>query len=402
MLLIDNIGTMATMVDDGFGTLGIIHDAAIIIEKDKIVWCGKKSQLPQQKILDIIDAQGCLVIPGLIDCHTHLLFAGSRADEFARRMNNESYQAIMEKGKGIFSTVDAVHKATDENLLFLALTRLDAMLSRGVTTIEAKSGYGLTSEQELRALGLLKQLNGDHAIDIHATFLGAHAMPSEFKNNRKEYINQILSMLEHIKKEDLAHDCDVFCEAGAFTVEEAHTILSQANMLGFGLRAHVQQLGFSGGIGLLKDLPIKSISHADFISEHDFLLIAQSGAVVEALPFAALFLRSAAITPVEQLINHHVKLAIATDFNPGSAMCDDLVLAARLGVTYFRFSLEHALCAITSHAAQSLGRSDRGMIKAGMKADVVITNCADINEFFYDWTKHPTQIVIKNGIQVSG
>jgi len=394
MLLVDNIGGLATLSD---GSLSKIADAAVLIDGERIFWCGPKEQLPDVNVDQRIDANGLLVIPGLIDCHTHLLFAGERAQEFASRMRNESYQSIMKKGGGILSTTKAFHQASDQYLLELARKRADQILAQGVTTIEAKSGYGLNLKEELRALKLLNMLNDGHSLDIHPTFLGAHVVPAEYGHARDRYLDLIDEMLEKIAEHQLAIDCDVFCETGAFSVDETRRILTKANALGLGLKAHLHQLSNTNAISLVLDLPLKSISHADYLAPHDMAILATGKAVVETLPIAALFLRSPVFTPVEELMAVGVKLAIATDFNPGSAMCHDLVLAARLGVTLFRFSVDAALCAITSHAAKALGRDDIGSIARGHLADLVITNCADINEFFYDWTKNPVSYVIKRG-----
>ncbi len=245
---------------------------------------------------------------------------------------------------------------------------------------------------------IAKKLNNDQNLDLHPTFLGAHVVPKEFKNNPEDYVNLVAGpMLEQVMKEKLALDCDVFCEQGAFSVAQAHKILSAAHNLGLGLRAHVQQLGPSGGVSLLKDLPIKSISHADFLSPTDIDLIARKNCVVEILPFANLFLRQAQSPPVLELLARNIALAVATDFNPGSAMCDDLILAARLALTHNNLSISSALKAITSTAAQSLGRNNIGVIKSGFKADILITNFSNTNEFFYDWSKSPIKLVIKNG-----
>ena len=401
MIVIENIGSLVTMIPHAASTLGEIHDAELVIDGESIVYAGPKRHDVHHDQATKIDAAGAVVLPGLIDCHTHLLFAGSRADEFARRMNHESYQAIMAKGGGIASTAQAFSMASDEHLLKLAQQRLDTMLSLGTTTVEAKSGYGLSFAQEMRTLRLLKLLDHQHSMDIHRTFLGAHALPKEFALERGRYVALVIDMLSEIKSESLATDCDVFCETGAFTVEEAHTILRKAHDVGFNLKAHVQQLAPSGGVSLLKDLPLRSISHVDYVQDNDVEIIAQSGVVVEALPFATLFLRSQQRTPVQLLRAHEIPVALATDFNPGSAMCNDLMLAARLGVVYGGFSPNDALVGITTSAARALGYNDRGIIKAGALADLVITNCTSVNEIFYDWTKHPVSRVIKRGISVS-
>lgn len=401
MKLVENIKTLLTLKASNDNGLGEINDAAILINEEKIFWCGARKEMPEVQVDETIDAEGHLVLPGLIDCHTHLIFAGSRADEFRRRMNHESYLSIMEKGGGITSTVNRTRQASDEELLVLAKARADKIIKNGVTTLEAKSGYGLSLLDELRALRLIKTLDENHPLDFHPTFLGAHVVPSNFKDTREKYVALVMNeMLVQIARERLAIDCDVFCEKGAFSLDEARRILSFAEKLGLGLRAHVQQLSFSGGISLVKDLPIKSISHADFLSDEDVTLLAKYNTVVEALPFAALFLRSSQITPVMKLKEAGVKLAVATDFNPGSAMCHDLVLAARLAITYFGFSIDDAVLAITAHAAKSLGRADIGVIEENSQADLLITNCKDIAEFFYDWTKHPTEMVIKRGCRI--
>lgn len=401
MLLIDNIGVLATMNTNADGPTGIIDDAAILIDGEVISWFGRRSQMPKVAIDSRIDAHSNLVIPGLIDCHSHLVFAGQRADEFARRMNNESYQDIMKRGGGIMSTVNATRHASDETLLELSTERANKILSSGVTTLEAKSGYGLSLDEELRALRILNVLNRKHPLDIHATIL-CHIVPPSFSHNRDAYV----SMLEHellprVVDENLAIDCDVFCETGAFTTDESMRILSRAQNLSLGLRAHILQLGVGDSMLLVSSLPIKSVSHVDFVCERDVEILANSQTIVEALPFAALFLRSKRVTPVEILRKAGISLAIATDFNPGSAMCDDLVQAARLGVTYLNFSIDDALLAITKNAARALGRDDIGTIAVGNLSDLVITNCKSVNEFFYDWTKHPTRIVIKRGQIIS-
>lgn len=398
MLLINNIGCLATMDD----AVGNITDAAVLIHEDKIFWCGETKNMPAQKISKIIDAHNALVLPGLIDCHSHLIFAGSRADEFSRRMNGESYESIMAAGGGINSSVRATNSASDEELYNLAYARAIKIINQGVTTLEVKSGYGLSVEKEIRILRLIKKLNAHLDIDLHPTFLGAHVIPAAYKNKPEEYVSLVAGpMLEQIAEEKLALDCDVFCEQGAFSVEQARIILRAAQKLGLGLRAHVQQLGESGGVSLLEDLAIKSISHADFLSEQDINLIAKSKCVVEILPFANLFLRSSQKPPLKALQAAHVGLAVATDFNPGSAMCDDLILAARLALTSYNFDMISALKAITCTAAQALGRNNIGIIKPGFKADILISTSSSINEFFYDWSKSPIQAVLKNGRLIS-
>jgi imidazolonepropionase len=396
VLLIENISSLLTFCDNT--TVNDDDDPVVVIDGELIAWVGARKALPQFRIDKKIDAQKNVVMPGFIDSHTHLMFAGSRADEFTRRMNNESYESIMKKGGGIMSTVKMTRAASDEELVSLAHARADAMLLSGVTTVEAKSGYGLSAHDELRLLRLMKKVSDNHDIDIHSTFLGAHVVPQDYKSHREDYVSLVINeMLPTIAQENLALDCDVFCDVGAFSVDEAHAILSRAKELGLGLRMHAQQLSENGGVRLVKTLPLKSLSHADHLSDADIEILRAHPVVIEALPIAALFLRSTRITPIKKLIDANIPLAIATDFNPGSAMCLDLMLAARLGVTYFGFPPDYALRAITKNAALALGKNDRGSIKVGNLADLVITNCHSKDAIIYDWTKHPVHKIIKRG-----
>lgn len=395
MLLIHNIGQLLCFDDDD---LGWVDDAAILIDGEEIFWCGEEASLPSVKIDEKIDAHKKLVMPGLIDCHSHLIFAGTRAAEFLQRMDNQSYQAIMAKGGGIMSTVHATRQASDEELLGLAMGRLDSMLAKGVTTLEAKSGYGLSVEDELRTLRLMKKLQAMHALELHPTFLGAHVVPVDYKNNPDDYVKLITEeMLPLIVSEKLALDCDVFCEKGAFSIVQSRSIFKEAHRLGLGLRAHLLQLSHQDSLTLLQEFPIKSISHADFLRDEDVARLANMNTVVEIVPIAALFLRAKQMPPVQALYAAGVKMAVSTDFNPGSAMCDDLILATRLAVTMMLMPPTEALKAITINAALALGKEDRGSIAKGKKADILLTNCDGLGELLYDWTKHPARLTIKNG-----
>lgn len=397
MLLIDTIGQLLCMTGGKDG-LGLINNAAMLIDGAQIHWCGPQADVPKVAISETLHANNKVVLPGLIDCHSHALFAGHRAQEFQWRMAGESYQSIMARGGGIMSTVHATRLASDEELFWALEKRADAMLNKGVTTLEVKSGYGLSLEHEVRMLSLLKKLNQNHVLDIHPTFLGAHVVPIEHKDKPQDYVDIIINeMLPTIAQDRLAVDCDVFCEKGAFSIEDTRRIFEKAKELGFGLRAHLEQLSCQGSLELLSEFPLKSISHAEFITIQDCERLAHHNCIVELLPIAALFVRAGHLPPVKALTEAHVKLAVATDFNPGSGMCDDLILAARLGVTLMGLSIPDACKAITVHAAQSLGIADRGVLSPGKKADILLTNCDDVSELFYDWTMHPARLTIKNG-----
>lgn len=399
MLQIKNIGQLISPKKNSQELLQI-NQASILLENAKIFWLGSQQEQPQVKIDQSIDAKGKMVVPGLIDCHSHLFFAGSRAEEFSWRMGGQTYQEIMAKGGGINNTVSATRAISDEGLYDLAKARANKMLKSGVTTLESKSGYGLNTEQEIRLLGLMKKLNEEHDIDLYASFLGAHVVPAEYKNHREKYLHMIIEeMLPQIAEEKLAKDCDVFCEKGAFSKTETAQIFKAAKKFGLGLRMHAEQLSSQGLSELLNEFHIKSLSHCEYLQDSELELVAKKKCVVELLPVAALFLRSAnlKLPCVKKMLEKNIKLAIATDFNPGSAMCDDLILAARLSLGLMPLSIEQAFLGLTLNPALALGLDDVGLLEAGAKGDLLITNCDNLNEFFYDWTKNPVVKVVKNG-----
>jgi imidazolonepropionase len=394
VLLIKNIGQLFTATG-----MGVIDNAAILIEQGKIHWCGPLKALPAVNPSETIDAAGRLVLPGLIDCHTHLLFAGSRAGEFKARMENRSYEEIQRSGGGIFSTVRATVDASDSSLLESAVRHVGAMARSGVTTIEVKSGYGLSWASEMRLLRLIKELATLVPVDIHPTFMGAHAIPEEYRKHPESYVDIICrDMLPAIAEQNLARDCDIFCDRGNFDLPQAVRILRTAHTLGLGLKAHVNQLTAGQGLRLIEELPLNSVSHADFLTAQDVAILQAHSAVVEILPFANLFLRVMPQVSAHELQEKGINLAVASNFNPGSAMCHDLVLAARLAVTMLGFSLEQALLGLTAHAAWALNRPDVGQITPGAQADIVIAQAASVEEFFYDWTTNPVKQVIKRGV----
>lgn len=398
MKLLTNITQLITMNSRFGGLLGIVENAAVLIDDGKIAWVGQEKEAPIHQAVEIFDVGRKIVIPGLIDCHTHLIFAGDRSNEFYLRSHGASYGEILKAGGGILRTMKAVREASVDTLVELARPRLARMFSRGVTTIEAKSGYGLTTESELKMLEVLGVLDSEGPISIVATFLGAHAVPPEFSSNRDSYLDLIVEeMLPAVREQGIAAFCDVFIEQGAFSVSEARRILVRAQELKLLPRVHAEQLSHQGGTEFACEVGALSASHLENINDRDICLLAKHGVVAELLPIAQEFLGMQTLAPARKLADAGVCVAIATDFNPGSAMCDDLLLAARLAVTRCKLTCEEALAGITVNAARALGRSDIGVIEVGNRADLGILNCASLWHIFYDWSVNPISGVIKGG-----
>jgi imidazolonepropionase len=377
-----NIGTLFT------GTR-FLHNTAILI-KD-----GKVAEIAEQKTGDF-DCEGKVVLPGFIDCHTHLVFAGSRATEFEMRSRGVSYAEIMKAGGGIRNTVTATRQASKQELIDLALPRLQRMFSRGVTSIECKTGYGLSLESELKMLEVMAELQTLQPIEINPTFLGAHAVPPEFES--ETYVQHIIQdMLPAVKQQNIAQACDVFVENGAFSPEQARRILNKAGELGLRIRVHAEQLSHSGGTLLAAELNALSASHLEYTTQEDAEALAKASVIAELLPTAQEFLGMTQLASGRMLTDAGCKVAVATDYNPGSAMCDDLQLAARLAVTRGGLTCEEALMGITRHGALALGRQDIGSLEIDAQADLCILSTSNWVDLFYDWSNNPVKKVFKRG-----
>jgi imidazolonepropionase len=397
--VVDRIGALYTMKGHSPDPLGVIRDAALVAADDLIVWYGPRDALPPiASDVEIIDAQGKAVMPGLIDCHTHLLFAGDRAGEFALRSQGASYAEIMAAGGGIQNTTHAVRAATEDDLVAQALPRLSAMLSRGVTTVEAKSGYGLTVRDELKMLRALWVLSTLQPIQIARPFLGAHALPAEFKGDRAGYVDLVVQeMLPEVAKQKLANACDIFVEKGAFSVDDGRRVLGRAQELGLNVRVHAEQLSHSGGARLAAEMGAISAGHLEFARPQDRALLARTGVVAEVLATAQVFLGMEQKIDGRALIDAGVTVAVATDLNPGSAMVSDLHLAAGLAVTQCGLSTTEALLGITRHAAQALARADLGHIGLGAPCDLCVLDTEDATDLVYDWGTNHVRTTIKGG-----
>jgi imidazolonepropionase len=386
MKVLENISQLATCrAEGGQGEIQCLRDAALAWEGDTIRWVGPLAELPQEfQAADRIDAGGRLVIPGLVDCHTHLAFGGWRAEEFEERIQGRSYLDIARAGGGIARMVRLTREATEEALLAQAAGFLKEMLALGVTTVECKSGYGLDRATELKLLRVYRQLSHSQAIRLVPTFLGAHVVPQEFRGDREGYIRLLVEeLIPEVAREELAVCCDVFVEDGAFTVAEARRLLLAARGVGLVPKLHADQLTSSGGAELAAELGALSADHLERVSERGIAALAQSGVVAVSLPLASLYLAQRPM-PARRLIEVGVAIAVATDFNPGSAPSYHLPLAMTLACTLQRMTPSEALKGATCFAARALGLGVRlGSLEAGKVADFAVMDAPDVNHWLY-------------------
>ncbi len=398
MLLIKNIKKLITLNGKNWHHLGIFKNLSILINKHGYIhWIGYKK--PNNiKITKIFNAHNNVIIPGLIDCHTHLIFSGDRSYEFYLRTKGITYLNIMNKGSGILNTVNHVRKTSIQKLIKLTLPYLKEMLSFGITTIEAKSGYGLTLKDELKLLNVIQILNNKQSIEIEPTFLGAHSIPIEYKNNKNLYIKYINNiMIPIIAKKKLAKFCDIFIEKHAFNKNDAITIINQAKKFGLIGKAHTEQFTHSNGAYAMSNIDILSLSHIEHINHKDIKHITDNNIITEILPIAQQYLQINTNPPIKQLIKNKVKICIGTDFNPGSSMSHNIQYAARLAVASYKLSCEQALLGITKNPALAVNRNNIGQINIGKQGDLCILNTQNIWSFFSNWTKNTVKTVFKKG-----
>ena len=380
-----NLATMDADIDAPYGA---IEQGALIIKNNKIAWLGKQHDLPEFDALatPVINAKGQWLTPGLIDCHTHILFAGNRAGEFEQRLNGVSYQEIAQQGGGIASTVRATREADEETLFVAGKNRLNSLLNEGVTTVESKSGYGLDLETEIKLLEVNKVLNDNHPIDIQSTFLGAHALPPEYKNDADAYIDLVCDvMLPAVAEQNLAHAVDVFCENVGFSYEQTKRVFAKAQSLGLPVKCHAEQLSNQHGTELVAEFKGLSADHIEFLDEAGVKAMAEAGTVAVLLPGAFYFLRETQMPPIDLLRQYKVPMALASDFNPGTAPLCSLRLMLNMGCTLFRLTPEETLRGVTVHAAQALGLTDRGVLKVGMRADLALWDVATPAQLSYQF-----------------
>lgn len=409
-LLIHNIGTLITMQGSRAARQGsemsevaAVRNGAVAIRDGIIVFAGREdevlSQLAGINIERRHDAQGLLVTPGLIDPHTHLVHGGSREHELALKLRGVSYLDILAQGGGILSTVRSTRQASEEELFAKAQKSLDIMLSQGITTAEAKSGYGLTPEDELKQLRVIQKLNQEHPVDLVPTFLGAHAVPEEYRGRSHEYIKLVIEqMLPEVKRQGLAEFCDVFCEHGVFSVKESEQILLAAKAMGFGLKIHADEIEPMGGAQLAGKLGCISAEHLIAATDEGLEAMRQAGVIAVCLPATSFNLRLKHHARARRMIEMGLAVALSTDYNPGSSPTESLQLVMTLGCLNLGMTPEEVLTAVTINAAHAIGKADAvGSLEAGKLADLVIFKAENLAYLPYHFGINHVHTVFKRG-----
>ena len=395
-------GHLATLTEQTGGeAYGAIEDGAIAVAAGRIAWAGPRAKLPgaaKDLAREVHDLEGRWLTPGLIDCHTHLVYGGDRAAEFELRLKGASYAEIAQAGGGIVSTVAATRAASEEVLSQATRPRLDALLAEGVTTVEIKSGYGLDLENELKQLRVARALGESRAVTVKTTFLGAHALPPEFAERAEDYIEAVVAMLPEVAASGLADAVDAFCETIAFSPEQIARVFAAARALDLPVKLHADQLTDLGGAALAARYGALSADHIEYTGAEGVAAMAAAGTVAVTLPGAFYALRETQLPPVEALRAARVPIALATDCNPGSAPVTSLLLMLNMGCTLFRLTPEEALAGVTRHAATALGLGDsHGTLEAGKVADFAIWNIDRPAELAYRIGFNPLAYAVKGG-----
>lgn len=377
---------LATLADDKSG-LGEVEKAAVAVKDGVILFAGAQADLPQalRNAAVVHRCDGRWMTPGLIDCHTHIVHAGNRAHEFEMRLAGATYEEVARAGGGIVSSVKALRAATEDDLLRESLPRLDALIAEGLTTIEIKSGYGLSTIDEVKSLKAARRLGTERAIDISTTFLGAHALPPEYRDDRTGYLDLVIGeMLPEVARLGLADAVDAFCEGIAFSIEETARLFDAARALGLPVKLHADQLSNLGGAALAARYAALSADHLEYTDEAGAAAMAQAGTVATILPGAFYFIRETKKPPIDLFRKHGVKMAVATDVNPGTSPLTSLLLTMNMAATLFGMTVEECLAGVTREAARALGQqSIKGSIEAGKQADLAIWDIERPAELVY-------------------
>ena len=382
------------------GDIGVVTRGALLIDEGLIVWAGSEDDMPAGIDPDNeIDAQGRIVTPGLVDPHTHALFAGSRAREFSRRVSGATYEEIMAEGGGISASARMLRDTSDDDIIQQTVGRLNRMLSYGVTSCEIKSGYGLSTEEEVRSIRLIDELGKVVPLDIIPTYMGAHAIPPEAEKNRGEFIQYIINeMTPAVAETGLAEFCDVFCEEGVFTVEESRRILLGAAEYGMKLKIHADELASSGGTRLGAELGVVSADHMLQSSRADISALREAGGIGVILPGTCLGLGKTSFAPGGIMVELGLPVALATDLNPGNCYCENLPLMITLGSLYAGLSVEQAIIGVTINAAYACGIGEfSGSIETGKWGDIVIWDADRYEELAYHFGVSLAHTVLKRG-----
>ncbi|MBI5762995.1 MAG: imidazolonepropionase [Planctomycetes bacterium] len=380
----------------------IIEGAAIVVNDGKIEWFGKEADAPKGPFDTTIDAAGACVTPGLVDCHTHVVFAGDRAGEFVQRIGGATYAEIMQAGGGIRSSVRALRVASEDDLVAQSLPRLNRMIAGGATTIEIKSGYGLSPADELKTLRAIRRLAGMVSADLVPTFLGAHTVPPEFDGRPDDYLVAITdpALLDAIRDERLAEFADVFCERGAFTVDQSRRFLSACKSFGMTPKVHADQLTRSGATALAVELGAASADHLEFANDADIAALKASRTIPVLLPGCNFFIGGAP-APARKMLDADLPVALATDCNPGSCMIESLGMIMSIAATMLKMTPLESLVACTANAAAALRREKRiGAIAVDHDADLLILDIPRIELWPYHVGVNPVRTIVKGGVPV--
>lgn len=387
----------------GLADVGLVEKAWVASSRGRIVFVGRekefKAQVQPKRQAARVDASGLVGLPGFVDSHTHLPFAGSRVEEFRLRLQGYTYQQLAAKGMGIQTTVEATRKATRAELLSLCLSRLDQMLLHGATTVEAKSGYGLNLKDEIKQLEVLRDAAARHPVDIVPTFMGAHDIPKEYRDRQGAYIDLLIDkIIPAVKRRGLAEFFDVFCEEGVYSIEETRRLVGAAKRAGFKIRLHADEFAALGGAALAAEVGAASADHLLNITPEGIRALAASDTVATLLPGVSFFLMTDKPAPARQLIEEGAAVALASDFNPGSSMVSSMLFVLQLGVFLLKMGIEEAINAATANAAFALRRHESvGSLEVGKKMDLILCDVPDYPSLVYQLGINPIRHVIKNG-----
>ncbi len=408
-LLIKNIGQLITMqgpvprLGDKMKDLGLVEGGAVAVAGEEILAVGKSEDIEGRVNLaegcTVIDAEKAVVSPGLIDPHTHPVFSMTREKEFEMRIQGKSYMEIANASGGIRASVRDLRETSEGKLMRQTSKRIETMLSYGVTTIEAKSGYGLSTESEIKQLEIIKEIDETHTVDLIPTFLGAHEVPDEYRNDREAYIKLLINeMIPQVVEKNLAEFCDIFCEEGVFDIEESRRIMSTAKDKGLKLKFHADELGSSGGGELAAEMGAVSADHIVYISKAGIKAMAKSGTCAVLLPGTCFSLNSKQYAPAREMIEAGVTVALSTDCNPGSSFTESMPFMATLAALNYKMTADESFSAMTVNSACAVDRGGKiGQLISGLPADIVLWKMKDYRELPYHYGINPVKAVIKKG-----
>jgi len=399
----DTLWTNARVATLRGGRYAALVPGAVAAQHGRIAWVGTAAELPgvpDARAREVHDLRGRWITPGLIDCHTHLVYAGTRAHEFEQRLQGATYEEIARAGGGIISTVTATREASEAELVDTASRRLKHLLDEGVTTIEIKSGYGLRTDAELKQLRVARLLGAAAPVTVRTTFLGAHAVPAEYKGRADEYVDLVCDeMLPAVAAAGLADAVDAFCEGIGFSPEQTTRVFERAQVLGLPVKLHADQLSELGGAALAARFDALSADHLEYTSEAGVRAMAGAGTVAVLLPGAFYFLRETKLPPIQLFRDHRVPIAISTDSNPGSSPLTSILLTLNLACTLFRLTPEEALAGVTCHAARALGMAEtHGTLEVGKACDLALWEIGEPAELAYAMGANPCAAVVKDGV----